>query len=125
MVIGRRRLGLAVALLLLIAVVISAGGTAGAAVGPIIAGPGSALGSYYTAVVISLKGQAATFRNLDPLAPHDVRSGKPPVSNGKFSSALIGFGKQTPVNGVQKLSPGTYTFFCSIHHNMRGRLIVR
>lgn len=115
----RRSLIACVALLFVVALLVSAGGTSHAALGPVLAGPGSAATTYYTPRVVMLKGQSLNFRNLD-VAMHDVRN-----AGGKFFSALIGFGKQTPVVGVKTLAKGTYSFFCSLHPNMKGQLIVR
>jgi plastocyanin len=72
------------------------------------------------------RGTVATFQNLDPgAAQHDVTAvdfgsdGKP-----LFSSAAINAG-QTPVNGTQFLTAGTYRFFCTIHPTqMAGELVV-
>jgi plastocyanin len=105
--------------LLMVLVVVVGGISSQAAIGPILAGPGSAGSTYYTPRVVSLQGQSTVFRNLD-IVPHDVRH-----VGGKFSSKIIGFNKQTPVNGVSALPRGTYKFFCSIHPNMKGQLIVR
>ncbi len=117
---NRRRSVIAcVALLSVVALLVSAGGTSQAALGPALAGPGSAATTYYTPRVVMLQGQTLNFRNLD-VAQHDVRN-----TGGQFFSALIGFGKQTPVIGVKALAKGTYSFFCSIHPNMKGQLIVR
>lgn len=109
------------ALLLMVALTLPAS-VAGSANNPliIIAGPGSAATTYYTPRIVSLKGRIVKFRNLD-VPRHDVRSNTP----GLFGSALIGFGKQTNVNGTQNLARGTYKFFCSLHPNMKGQLIVQ
>jgi plastocyanin len=96
---------------------------ASAAPGLFVAGPGSAASTYYTQQVVVQKGNSANFRNLD-IAPHDVRSGTPTAPNSKFHSALIGFGKTTSVIGVNLLPKGSYKFYCSIHHNMKGVLRV-
>lgn len=85
----------------------------------IIAGPLAASAGYLTKKPMMLRGQKVKFTNLD-IAPHDVRS-----TTGRFSSALIGIGQSTPVNGVSSLPPGKYGFFCSIHPNMKGTLTVR
>ena len=94
--------------------------------GIIVAGPGGFIspGTYATPVVTAPKGTRATFYNVD-IAPHDVMSidknkkGKP-----VFRSKLIGLGQSSPVAGTEKLAPGNYTFFCSRHHWMQGKLVV-
>jgi plastocyanin len=86
---------------------------------PIVAGPLAATAGYLTRAPIIIQGQTVKFTNLD-VQPHDVRS-----YAGQFSSALIGLGKSTPVNGVSSLVPGKYGFYCSIHPNMKGNLTVR
>jgi plastocyanin len=91
---------------------------AGAGV-PIVAGPLAFTAGYVTRTAVVLQGQVVKFTNLD-LAVHDVRS-----YSGLFSSSLVSLGKSTPVNGVSSLLPGKYGFFCSIHPNMQGNLIVR
>ena len=72
------------------------------------------------------QGTVATLENLDPgSSQHDVTA----VKNGKgnqplFRSATINAG-QTPVSGTDRLAPGTYHFFCSVHPTeMSGDLVV-
>ena len=71
-------------------------------------------------------GERLTFASQDALAPHNVYS----RDNGAdglplFSSATIGGGDTAPVNGTDKLAPGAYAFFCTIHPaTMNGTLTV-
>jgi plastocyanin len=71
------------------------------------------------------EGTVATFQNSDPgTSPHDVtsiiRRGPKPL----FASAVIGLG-ETPVSGTERLGPGSYRFFCTIHPTqMSGQLVV-
>jgi plastocyanin len=101
-------------------------GMAGAGAGDIrvVAAPGAATAGYATPQTVVQKGKALVFLNLD-LPSHDVVAVKL-GSNGAplFKSSLIGVGKTAPVAGVNRLAPGTYAFFCSLHTNMKGKLKV-
>jgi plastocyanin len=124
-------------------------------VGQAAVGPGGSTVGYLTPVVVVQAGGSITFTNLDIASHsfvHDVASdgfGGPhdapwctPPSRGKkhtkrhkhghkgpcpvFYSETIGFGQQTPVLGLENVEAGrTYSFFCTVHHNMKGKLIVR
>ncbi|HVE94598.1 MAG TPA: hypothetical protein VNB24_06725 [Acidimicrobiales bacterium] len=66
-------------------------------------------------------GMGLDYTNIDPLAAHNVVSDVP----GLFSSgALITAGQTRNVAGVEDLEPGTYGFFCKLHTNMKGSLVV-
>jgi hypothetical protein len=41
-----------------------------------------------------------------------------------FASPTLAAGNQAPVNGVQYLDPGSYAFFCTVHPDMTGTLVV-
>jgi plastocyanin len=71
------------------------------------------------------EGTVATFQNLDHgTAPHDVTAADSRAGKPLFSSAVINLG-QTPVNGTDRLAPGTYRFFCTVHPTqMSGDLVV-
>jgi FtsP/CotA-like multicopper oxidase with cupredoxin domain len=91
--------------------------------GAVVVGPGGAVTGYYTKVVVVTQGSSLTFVNLDELA-HTVTSVArdahgTPLFNG---NALPG--KTSTIDGVDKLAPGTYPFYCSFHPNMQGTLIV-
>jgi polyvinyl alcohol dehydrogenase (cytochrome) len=93
------------------------GGTGGASM--VIAGPGSFAATYYTPVAVLPRGSTLQFLNADiPL--HDVIS-----NDGLFGSPLIGLGQTTAVAGTEQLAPGQYGYFCSLHRNMTGTLIVQ
>ncbi|MGH2727463.1 MAG: hypothetical protein ACRDKS_10890 [Actinomycetota bacterium] len=111
----RRKGSIAIAFVTLIAVLAMLT-PASAAPALIIAGPGSAASTYDTPFVVQQKGKAVTFYNFD-IAQHDVRS-----TSGKFFTGLIGLGKHAKLVGAKALAKGTYTFFCSIHPNMKGKL---
>ena len=86
--------------------------------GQIVAGPGAVVTTYATPVVNVPQGGSATFTNLD-VAQHDVIS-----DQGLFSTPLISLGESAPVAGVEALTPGSYGFYCSLHRNMTGTLVV-
>jgi plastocyanin len=65
------------------------------------------------------RGSTVDFLNLD-VPQHDVRS----TTAGLFASELIGTGQTAPVTGVDRLGPGSYGFYCSLHPNMKGTLTV-
>ncbi|HVE63222.1 MAG TPA: plastocyanin/azurin family copper-binding protein [Mycobacteriales bacterium] len=71
------------------------------------------------------RGDGVTMLNVD-VAPHNLVS-KQKTRNGAllFGSATVSAGAQAEVKGVEKLVPGTYPFFCSIHPMMIGTLAVR
>ena len=96
---------------------------------PIVAPPSAiSLGFFPSSVTIS-QGGALDFYNLD-LAVHDLtidardrrgyeifRSGQVTVSNTLAEGPAR-------VQDVPKLKPGRYTFFCSLHSQMRGELVI-
>ena len=41
-----------------------------------------------------------------------------------FRSEMISFGEQALVEGVERLDPGTYGFFCRNHIGMRGSITI-
>jgi plastocyanin len=41
-----------------------------------------------------------------------------------FWSPLVGLSQTTPVLGVSGLKPGTYSFYCTLHPGMKGKLVV-
>ncbi|HEY7875445.1 MAG TPA: plastocyanin/azurin family copper-binding protein [Actinomycetota bacterium] len=106
------------------------------------AGPGGFAAGFVTPVVVSAPGEPITFANFD-VAPHNFVAssaflskklakkakwcsaydkGKCPV----FWSQTISAGETTEVEGVDLLKSGTqYEFFCSLHPNMKGTLVVR
>ena len=91
---------------------------ASAAQGVVVTLPGSVSLGYLPKPVVLQKGSNLAYRNLDT-ARHDVRS-----TSGLFSSAQIGLGQTTFVNGANLLPKGTFAFYCTLHPNMRGNLRV-
>ncbi|HVL89624.1 MAG TPA: hypothetical protein VM841_05240 [Actinomycetota bacterium] len=109
-----------------------------------VSGPGGAFTTYTVPLIVITQGDTITYRNID-IAAHDVRatvfgpdrawcmqfpfnfpSGKCPL----FTSRLIGLSGTSPVYGIPDLvvppseTAKTYEFFCSIHPNMKGTLVV-
>lgn len=80
--------------------------------------------TYATKNVAIDQGEPLTFLNLDALN-HDVTArGKDASGAPLFSTPLIGIGEEVPVAGADAVSPGSYAFFCTIHPNMEGTLVV-
>ena len=64
------------------------------------------------------KGGTVEWRFLDPRAPHNVTSkGRP-----RFRSSST---KRTGTHRVTFRKAGTYRYVCTIHANMRGKVVVR
>jgi polyvinyl alcohol dehydrogenase (cytochrome) len=84
----------------------------------VIAGPGAVATTYAPPTVTIQRGQSLSFTNLD-VPQHDVLA-----NNGSFGTPLISTGQTAPVAGVEQLAPGSYGFFCSLHRNMTGTLVV-
>lgn len=101
------------------------------------------LSAYLNPNVSIDRGEALTFWNLDFTAPHDVTSVKTRnrcvkryrkgprkgecrkrVQERLFASETIEFPAEVPVKGAQKLRPGSYAYFCTIHPFMKGTLRV-
>jgi plastocyanin len=81
----------------------------------------------YVATDITIApGETLTFTSQDVIAPHNVTARDAgPDGTPLFASATIGGGDTTPVSGAEKLGPGAYAFFCTIHPTlMNGTLTV-
>ncbi len=81
---------------------------------------------YVNTSVTIAPGERLTFASQDPIAPHNVTA-RDNGADGRplFSSATIGGGDTAPVEGTDKLEPGAYSFFCTIHPTiMNGTLTV-
>lgn len=111
-----------------------------------LAGPGGSVYGYITRDITISKGDSITFTNLD-VTRHDFvqdvetdgkggRKNAPWCKEEKghahhdhgcpvFWSKLVDFQGSTKVKGLRRVKPGTtYTFFCTIHHEMKGTLTV-
>ena len=108
----------------------------------VVSGPTAKYYGYLTPVVIIQKGGPLTYTNLD-VERHNVvqdvaadgahGSGKAKwcklFNRGRcplFYSALIGLGQSESVKGLGSLKPfpAVYTFYCTLHPGMKGKLIV-
>lgn len=112
-----------------------------------VAGPGGFAAGYLTPTITISKGDSLVFSNLDVFEHdlvHDTATdgfgGRRKVAWCKkqaghehdhggacpvFWSELIGSGQSTEVLGLNRVKPGkTYSFFCTRHHNMKGKLVV-
>jgi plastocyanin len=136
------RRNLSVVLAAIALAVLSSMGTARAAELVYVSGPGGPFVGYTVPVMVAAKGDTITYVNADAF-PHDVIArhtgpetdwclaagikDKLPGVQGcpLFWSSLIGVAQQTPVLGLENIEPGAiYSFFCSIHANMEGTLVV-
>src|SRR3954447_885397 len=97
---------------------------------------------YATPVMLMPKGGKLQYANFD-LVRHnvvqDVLADHKSLKNGKakwcrqfkrgkcplFYSPLIGLGQSEPVLGVGNLKAGTYSFYCTLHPGMKGKLVVQ
>ena len=115
---------------------------------PVLTGPAAKFWGYATPVVVISKGEELTYTNFD-VEKHDVVQDveadgfggpkKMPWCKEEkghehghdhgcpvFWSDLIGLQQTTKVLGLQNVKPGTtYSFMCTLHHGMKGTLIVR
>lgn len=70
------------------------------------------------------QGEPLYFHNLD-LVGHDVTSlDAGPDGKSLFKTPVISTGERVPVEGAEKLGPGSYPFICSIHPYMTGSVSV-
>ena len=102
------------------------GGTALPAVGAagnVVAGPGAQTTGFATPNATLLQGSKLTFVNLDAVA-HNVASVAVDANGQRlFASPNAGTGSY-PVEGTERLTPGTYDFLCTVHPSMKGKLEV-
>jgi plastocyanin len=128
------------ALLVALGLVLGTASPASAAV--VVTGPGGFTTGFLPPVVVIAEGEGITYTNAD-IAPHNFialdafrskkvakktqwcsgyKKGKCPL----FWSDTIGMGETTEVRGLEPVRSGEqYTFFCSLHPNMKGTLVVR
>jgi polyvinyl alcohol dehydrogenase (cytochrome) len=90
----------------------------------VIAGPGASSTTYVLGTATTRVGGNVTFLNMD-VQQHDVTADKEVDGKPIFNTPLIGLGATAKVQGLDKIAPGSYGFYCSLHRGMRGRLIVQ
>lgn len=104
--------------------------------------PGSETIGFVPPVMVAPAGQSGTFVNADPVSyfhnlwstahfsgtvPSYAKWCTPFAKNTcpKFWSDTVAGGSVTPILGIERLTPGQYEFYCSLHGTMSGTLIVR
>jgi plastocyanin len=110
----------------------------------VVSGAQAQLYGYLTPVIAIRKGGALSYANFDVVRHNvvqdvaaDHKSLKLSVADKTswcrqfkkrkcplFWSKLIGVTQQTPVLGVNKLKSGMYSFYCTLHPGMKGKLRV-
>ena len=112
----------------------------GGGAGPqVLSGPQAQFYGYATPAVVAPDGRPVTYTTAD-LVKHDVvqdprtdgvagdgsapwcdrfPAGKCPL----FWTELLGLGESAPVQGLDGLASGVYSFYCTLHPGMRGRLV--
>ncbi|MGI8774872.1 MAG: cupredoxin domain-containing protein [Actinomycetota bacterium] len=114
-----------------------------------LAGPGGFTYGYLTSKITISKGDSITLSNFDVFEHDFVQDVETDGFGGKkkkapwckkdhgahsghgdacpvFWSELASTGESVQIQGLKRVKPGKiYTFFCTIHHNMKGTLTVR
>ena len=111
-------------------------------------GPAAEYYGYLTPEITISKGDSIVYSNFDVVLHDFVQDVEADGHGGKtnapwcedegehgdehhhgcpvFWSEQIGFQEETRVKGLGRVKPGkTYTFFCTLHHGMKGTLTVR
>ena len=88
-------------------------------VGQIISIPGNSAFVFATARVVITKGSQVKYTNLD-IVPHNVY-----FDTLGFGTANLGLAQSQVLAKTATLKPGTYNFHCTLHHPMKGALIVK
>ncbi|MEX2196135.1 MAG: PQQ-binding-like beta-propeller repeat protein [Thermoleophilaceae bacterium] len=91
----------------------------------ILTGPGAAAYGYLTPVMVVEQGGSLSYTNVDAVQHDVVARDRAPDGQPVFKSRLASLGETVPVEGLERTESGTtYPFFCSLHTNMQGQLIV-
>ena len=97
---------------------------------------------YATPYMLVQKGGTLQYANFDVVRHNvvqDVAADHKSLTSGKakwcrqfkrgkcplFYSSLIGLSESENVLGVSSLKPGTYSFFCTLHPGMKGKLVIQ
>ena len=108
-----------------------------------VSGPAGQYTTYTVPVLVIKAGDSVDYTNVD-IAAHDViaRNTEPwyqgCAANGAvapsatdpvgscpvFWTTLIGLGRTVPIRDIEDEPQGMYDFYCSIHSNMKGILVV-
>ncbi|MDQ1706697.1 MAG: hypothetical protein QOF18_3063 [Frankiaceae bacterium] len=121
------------------------GGAPAAPTGPtpdvsVVSGPQAQSYGYLTPEIVVQRGGSLQYANFDLVrhnvvqdvnADHVARKTKAKWCSAfqrrkcpLFWSPLVGLSQTTPVLGVSGLKPGTYSFYCTLHPGMKGKLVV-
>ena len=107
-----------VAALLLVAALIAPAPEAHAATHTVT----SAANLYVPADLTIARGDSVEYANAD-VVPHNITSTGTTAGGALlFASDTIAGGQRSVVRGVDKLAPGTYAYFCTLHEEMRGTI---
>jgi len=91
----------------------------------IATGPGAASAGYLTPLAVMSAGGRVSYANGDIVRHNVVATARGGDGQPLFQSDLAALGQTVPVRGAEKLTPGTYQFFCQPHPGMKGQLVVR
>lgn len=92
--------------------------------GQIVTGPAAQTTGFLPSTVVLTVGSSLTLTNYDTVQ-HSVVCGENGRADGNCYSTLAGTaGGTTEVKGQDTLPPGTYPFFCGIHPEMKGEMVI-
>ena len=84
---------------------------------------GATSGAGYEPPEVTVSPGAAVIWDNQDNALHTATSGQSPTPDGKFDSGIVGANqKSEPI--TMPTEPGEYTYFCTLHPNMVGTVIV-
>ncbi len=92
--------------------------------GAIVVAAGGATAGYTTRVAVAVPGTPTTFYNFDQI-PHTVTSVDRDADGNRLFDGGALQSSSSVIKGIERLRPGSYSFFCSFHPNMTGTLVVQ